>query len=257
MVIIVALSMVSALASESAAAAESTKMLEGLLERMEEQDRKIVVLNEKNIELNEKIARQDEKMMEQDEKNVELTEKMIFKMARQDANHKEALAAQQKEIAALRERNAEHEAQIATLRRERLQARDNNNDHDHDHNDNNDDFTDDYATAQQKRRRTLSASPPERAPNKVILRAEGDTFNVVGDLTVHGKIVAHDGVHGTFPPPPTPAPTLSQAPTPGPRRIRTVPRWPLDASSSLKQPFSFADNTTASLTSVSRDSRPR
>ena len=70
-VIIVALSMVSALASESAAAAESTKLLEGLLERMEEQDRQIVELNEKNIELNEKV---------------------IFKIARLDANYRDDLS---------------------------------------------------------------------------------------------------------------------------------------------------------------------
>ena len=100
MVTIVALSMVSALASESAAA-ESTKLLEGLLERMEEQDKKIVELNEK----------------------------VIFKIARLDANYRDGLsakdkelAAQAKEIAALREGDTEREAQIATLR-ERLQAR--------------------------------------------------------------------------------------------------------------------------------------
>ena len=104
MVMIVALSMVCVLASEPAAA-ESTagqaKLLERLLERMEEQDKKIVELNEK----------------------------VIFKIARLDANYRDGLsakdkelAAQAKEIAALREGDTEREAQIATLR-ERLQAK--------------------------------------------------------------------------------------------------------------------------------------
>jgi uncharacterized coiled-coil protein SlyX len=170
---IVALSMVSALASESTAA-ESTKLLEGLLERMEEQDKKIVELNEK----------------------------VIFKIARLDANYRDGLsakdkelAAQAKEIAALREGDTEREAQIATLR-ERLQARadknkDNNNEYGDDDDDDDDNTAAAAAAAKQNQLRKLSSSPPEPGPNKVILRAEGgDTFIIEGgDLNVLGKII--------------------------------------------------------------------
>ena len=184
MMLIAALSMVSALASESTAA-ESTKLLEGLLERMEEQDKKIVELNEK----------------------------VIFKIARLDANYRddlstkdEELAAQAKEIAALRERDAERDAQIATLR-ERLQARDDDDrlrralqsqaktstgeggDAEREH---------------QQHRRASSAAPPE---NKVTLRADGNTLMVEGNLNVKGKIFGD--VYSL----PTSNPTESQAPT--------------------------------------------
>ena len=173
-VMIVALSMVCVLASEPAAAAESTKLLEGLLERMEEQDKKIVELNEK----------------------------VIFKIARLDANYRDGLsakdkelAAQAKEIAALREGDTEREAQIATLR-ERLQARadknkDNNNEYGDDDDDDDDNTAAAAAAAKQNQLRKLSSSPPEPGPNKVILRAEGgDTFIIEGgDLNVLGKII--------------------------------------------------------------------
>ena len=98
--IIVALSMVSALASESAAA-ESTKLLERLLERMEEQDRKIV-------ELNEKVALQDEK-------NIELNEKVIFEFARLDANYRDDLSAKDEKNARQDEKNQELNQKIARL----------------------------------------------------------------------------------------------------------------------------------------------
>ena len=56
----------------------------------------------------------------------------------------------------------------------------------------------------------------------------------MGDLAVHGKIVAHDGVHGTFHPPPTLAPTLSQAPTPSPTEVPT--KLPIPAPTELPIP---------------------
>ena len=119
---------------DRATSATHAKLLEGLLERMEEQEmksagqknefeEKIAQQDEKNRELNQKIAQQDEKNTQQDEKNLELNQKI----AQQDEKNRELnqkisdhrddlsakdeeLAAQAKEIAALRERDADASA---------------------------------------------------------------------------------------------------------------------------------------------------
>ena len=183
------------MADDRATSATQAKLLEGLLERMEEQEMKSA--GQKH-EFEEKIAQQDEKILELNQK---------ISDHRDDLSAKdEELAAQAKEIAALRERDAERDAQIATLR-ERLQARD-------------DDerlrralqVQDKTSTGEggdaerehQQHRRASSAAPPE---NKVTLRADGNTLMVEGNLNVKGKIFGD--VYSL----PTSNPTESQAPT--------------------------------------------